>query len=48
MSSASELVWYSELTEADVTSLESEDLEMLIDALNDAVMVICTDFGLFQ
>lgn len=43
-----ELVWQSQLTVDDVAELEQSDLEMLVNSLDDVVMSICQDFGLFQ
>jgi hypothetical protein len=38
------VIWLSELTEGMVSHLEADDLEELIDALNDAVASVCSDF----
>ena len=39
-----EVVWFSELTEGMIGHLEADDLAELIDALNDAVANVCSDF----
>lgn len=43
-----ELVWQSQLEQSDVAELTTEELEMLCNALDDVVMAVCSDFGLFQ
>ena len=43
-----ELVWQSQLEQSDVVDLTTEELEHLCNCLDEAVMLVCSDFGLFQ
>jgi hypothetical protein len=39
------IVWKSELTEEMVSSLNSQEISLLVESLNDAVEEICTNWG---
>jgi hypothetical protein len=38
------IVWKSELTEEMVSSLNSQEISLLVESLNDAVEEICTNW----
>lgn len=38
-------VWKSELTEEMVSSLSDQEISLLVEALNEAVEEICTNWG---
>jgi hypothetical protein len=40
------IVWKSELTEEMVSSLNSQEISLLVESLNNAVEEICTDWGM--
>jgi hypothetical protein len=42
------LIWFSQLDEEDLADLTQEEQEQLINCLDEAVMIVCSDFGLFQ
>ena len=39
-------VWKSELTEEMVSSLSDQEISLLVEALNEAVEEICTNWGI--
>jgi hypothetical protein len=39
-------VWKSEVTEEMVSSLSGQEVSLLVEALNDAVEEICTNWGM--
>jgi hypothetical protein len=39
-------IWKSELTEEMVSSLNSQEISLLVEALDNAVQEICTDWGM--
>lgn len=39
-------VWKSELTEEMVSSLSDQEISLLVEALNEAVEEICTNWGM--
>ena len=42
------VVWYSRLTLEDIANIRPDEVDILINELDDAVMAICLDWGLFQ
>ena len=42
------LIWQSQLTLEDIANIPPNEVDILIDQLDDAVMAICLDWGLFQ
>jgi hypothetical protein len=43
-----EIIWQSQIESDDVLDLSEEEQQELADQLDDVVMAICQDWGLYQ